>query len=381
MIVYATAGAGHRRAAEAITHAIRVHDPRANVQCIDVLEDTPSWFRIGYAATYLLLVRHMSWVWKMSYALCDHGIAYRVIQPIRRVWNLFIARRFINRLRREQPQVVIVTHFLPADLCSAAKRAGWWQGKLVAMVTDLHPHRFWISREADVMAVATEASVTVLEQRGIPRAHIRVTGIPINHTFSHVRDRTALRQRFGLSVDRLTLLMTSGGTTVGHFEQVVHALMALERSSPNVLQLLVVCGEETRVRDRLALAAQSSPMPIHVFGFVDYMADLMAASDLIVAKAGGLTVSEALASGLPMIFYHVIPGQERMNADYVVRHGAGLLVSQPAEVARLVNRLVTNRQQFDAMHQSAKILGRPHAASDLASHVVEPLLRMGVDHA
>ena len=373
--MYATAGAGHRRAAEALTHAIAQRCPEAQVECLDVLHHTPYWFRVFYEWSYLLLVRHLSWIWKLSYRALDHALIYRLVEPLRRAWNLLIARRFVNLLKDEQPAMVVCTHFLAANICHAGKRAGWFTGALVVMVTDLYPHWFWMAPTAEAMVVATPESGRVLERRGIAPARIHVAGIPVAQAFGRPMDRATLQQRFGLAPQRVTVLVTSGGTTVGHFESVVWALLALEETLPGRLQLLVVCGEDDRTRHRLFLRAQTSAMPMQVFGFVDMMPELMAASDLVVAKAGGLTVSEALGRGLPLVLYHVIPGQEQMNARHVALHGAGVVATRPAQVAALVRQCVQQPERLYAMRQAARSLGHPNAAEEIAAQVIQPLLQ------
>lgn len=375
LVTYATAGAGHRRAAEAIAQAVRAQQPSADVQCVDVLDYTPPGFREAYARTYFFLVRYLSWVWRISYALLDHDLVYRCVQPLRRCWNLWIARRFVTLLNAQPPDAVIATHFLAADVCSAGKLVGWFRGALVVVVTDLHPHWFWVSQEPDAIVVAAEESRALLQRRGIAPARIYVIGIPVGEPFGTTEDPAALRRRWDLAPERLTVLVTSGGTTVGRFEQVVHDLLALEVVVPGRLQLLVVCGDDTGTQQRLTEVARRSPMPVRVFGFVDYMAQLMAVSDLIVAKAGGLTVSEALARGVPLILYHIIPGQEQMNAHFVVRQGAGVIAESPHHVAEMVRQLVTDASRLEAMRQSARRLGRPNAAREIVARVVQPLLQ------
>ena len=375
MITYVTAGAGHRRAAEAIAQAMTQRAPDVDVQCIDLLSYAPGRFRAFYAWSYLFLVRHLSWVWRVSYHLLDWGPVYRCIQPLRRAWNLFIARRFIRELRVRPPDLVVATHFLPADVCSAGRRDGWLRAPLVVVVTDLYPHRFWISPDADLMVTATEAGLMVLLQSGVQADHIRVLGIPVGAAFEAPVDRAALQARFQLHPQRRTVLVTSGGTTVGQFERVVEALLSLEPIAPGRLQLLVVCGEDERTRARLSRRAESSVMPLRVFGFVDYMADLMGASDLVVAKAGGLTVSEALGRGLPLVLYHVIPGQEQMNASYVAQHGAAVIARRPGDVAQAVRRFLDDPGLAESMRQSAQDLGRPDAADAIVSKVILPLLQ------
>ena len=374
VIAYVTAGAGHRRAAEAVAYAVRVRHPEARVECHDVLDDAPAWFRRGYEWSYLFLVRHASWVWKWSYRLLDHYALYRWVQPLRRRWNVFIVRRFVQRLKAAQPDVIVVTHFLPADVCSAGKAAGWLHSRLVVVVTDYHPHWFWISAQPEVMVTSVPESAAVLRQRGVDQAKIRVLGIPVGEAFGQPVDCATLQARFHLQPQRVTALVTSGGTTIGQFERVVEALVSLESVLPGRLQLLVVCGQDEAARRRLAHQAETSPMPMQIFGFVDYMADLMAASNLVVSKAGGLTISESLARGKPLVLYHIIPGQERMNAEYVARHGAAVIAHRPADVAAAVRQFIEHPGYAEAMHQAAQALSRPQAAQEIVSQAIEPLL-------
>jgi len=370
-----TAGAGHRRAAEALAHAAQAHDPQADVACVNLLDHTPSWFRRGYGWIYLLLVRHLSWLWKLNYRVLDHPVGYRSIQPLRRAWNLLMTRRFVRWLRAQEPTVVVATHFLPADVCSACKQQGWLTAPLIVVVTDWHPHRFWLSQEAQAIVVGTRESAAACERWGLARERLHVFGIPIDPAFGAAVNRQGLAERFQLHATRRTVLVTSGGTTVGRFERVVEALLALEWVRPGLLQLLVVCGENETLRRRLTECAKRSAMPLRAFGFVDYMADLMAVSDLAVAKAGGLTVSEALGRGLPMVFYHVIPGQEQMNALYVVRHGAAVIAQTPRETAVAAQRCLSDPALLTSMQEAAKALGHPDAASAIVSRVIGPLLQ------
>ena len=341
---------------------------------MDALDYAPRRFRACYAAAYLLLVRHLAWLWRISYALLDWAPVYRIVQPLRRRWNLWIGRRFVAWLAQSPPDAVVATHFLPADVCNTLKAAGRLRGPLIVVVTDLYPHRFWTSPAAEAMVVSTPEGVRVLAERGVARERLVTLGIPIARACSAPADREALRGRLALSPQRLTVLVTSGGTTVGHFERVVESLAALEAALPERLQLLIVCGEDARARRRLSARAAGSPMPMRVFGFVDEMPELMAASDIVVTKAGGLTVSEALGRGLPLILYHVIPGQERLNAEHVVRHGAGLIARHARDAGRLVRRLAERPEELAAMRRAAQALSRPDAAEAIISQVLGPLI-------
>lgn len=361
-----TAGAGHRRAAEALAQAVSAQRPHAHVRCVDVLTYAPGKFHIFYNWSYLVLVRHLSWIWKITYHLLDWTPCYRLVQPFRRMWNLAISRRFRRLLAEMHPDLVLTTHFLPADVLSAEKRAGRLQAPLVVVVTDLHPHWFWIAPEPELYIGSTPKSRELLEARGVRPERVRVCGIPITSAFATPVDRPALLAKFKLDPERLTVLVTSGGTTVGPFEQVVEALLSLDIRLHGRLQLVVVCGQDEVMQARLTRRAHESPVPMTVFGFVNIMAELMGISQLIVSKAGGLTVSEAMGRGVPLVLYHIIPGQERLNARYVAEQGAGIIAPQPRDVAKAVARVLEEPGLLGRMTDAARHLGHPEAARVIA---------------
>ena len=331
----------------------------------------------AYPATYYFLVRRMPWLWGTVFGWLDAGPVYRVVRPLRRLWNLALGGPYMQWLRQQQVDVVVATHFLAADLFGAAKRAGWLRAPLIVAITDLHPHRFWLIPETDAFVVAAEQTAARCEARGIPRARLHVLGIPIAPSFQRPVDRAQVLRGVGLDPARRTVLVTSGGNTVGPFGAVVEALLGLEAAVPGRLQLLVMCGEDERTRARLEQRANGGPMPARVFGFIDMVPEFMGASDLVVAKAGGLTVMEALSRGLPLILYHAIPGQERSNARYVVRHGAAILAGHPADVATEVRRYLERPEHLAALRDAARTLGRPGAAEAIVRTLIAPLVSRG----
>jgi processive 1,2-diacylglycerol beta-glucosyltransferase len=245
---------------------------------------------------------------------------------------------------------------------------------LLVIVTDLHTHRFWLSPEADAYVCDTPAGAREACERGIAPERVHPLGIPTAREFHVPFDLQRLRQEFGLHPQRHVVLITSGGRPVGPFEQVVRGLIDLELVVPNQLQLMVVCGEDARMARRLTRLAERSAMPVRVFGFIETMPQAMAVSDLVVAKAGGLTVSEALARGRPLVLYHAIPGQERWNAQYLAEHGAAVTAFHPSEVAAAVRRFLEHPETFEAVRRAAASLSRADAAEAIVSQVVIPLL-------
>jgi processive 1,2-diacylglycerol beta-glucosyltransferase len=341
------------------------------VECRDVLAFEAPILAGLYPKIYYLLVRHFGPVWGWCFEWLDARGVYAIIEPLRRIWNLILGQPFLRWLKRESFDVVVATHFLPADLFGAAKRAGWLKARVIVVITDLHPHRFWLAPEADTFVVATPEVASECRERGVNLKRVRVIGIPIAKAFHLPVDRTQVLKHLHLDPARRTVLVTSGGMTVGPFEPVVEALLQLEAKVPGRVQLLIVCGENAAAARRLQRRVDEGAMPARVFGFVDNMPELMGAADVVVAKAGGLTVMEVLAEGLPLILYHAIPGQERFNARYVERSGAALMAASPAEVAAAVRRYVDDPAAFVLMRDAAHRISRPDAAEAIVSQLLK----------
>jgi processive 1,2-diacylglycerol beta-glucosyltransferase len=317
----------------------------------------------------VFLIRRLSWLWHACYWLMDTRPVYRAVRPFRRLWNEFAGRGFSRHVEARNPDAVLVTHFLPADLCNSLKRTGRYAGRLVIIVTDLHPHRFWLSAHADAYVAAVPKSADVLTSRGVQADRVHVLGIPVAPAFG---DSRAGDERPDPA--ELRILIMSGGTTVGRFEETVQAIMALGQAFPGRIRLDVVCGQDEHARRRLEVLTANQPVPVRLHGFVDTIADLMRSSDLVVAKAGGLTISEALACGRPMILYHIVPGQEELNARYASDHGAAIITRSPQHTAEAVAVCMSDPQRLAALRSAAQTAGKPDAASRIMAEVVLPLL-------
>lgn len=372
------AGAGHRRAAEAIADAARRRWPEAQVVCEDCLALTPAWWRSGYPAFYEWMVRHAPGLWASGYWLLDQVWAAPVWRPIRRAWNRLIGSRFLRALRANPPDVVIATHFFPAELLASERRAGRLSSRLIVVVTDWFPHHLWLAPGADLVVAGSEVTADWCRRRGVPADRIAVLGIPVAEAFGRLGDREALRRELGLDPARRTVLVASGGMGVGPLEQIVRSLCEPGAAWGGRLQLLVVCGHNERLRQHLQAVALSVAVPMQVFGFVDTMPQLMQASDLMVSKAGGLAVAEASTVGLPLVLCGVIPGQEQFNAEVVVREGAAVLTTRAEDAVAQVVALLNHPARLELMRTCARRLGRPQAAQDIVERLFEETQRSDV---
>lgn len=372
LISYVTAGTGHRRAAEVIAEAVHQHLPQAEVECSDLLGFTPRWFAWIYPRLYRGLVQWCAPLWGFGYEVVDRPWVFGCVQPVRRRWNRLITGRLWRHLREQPPDVVVATHFLPADVFASAKRTGLLKARLVVVITDLFPHRVWCSAEADAFVVGSSATYALCRQRGLAADRLHLLGIPVGSSFTQPLDRAAALRALGLEPGRLTALIASGGMGVGPIEEFARRALAMDAAHAKRLQLIVVCGDNEPLRRSLERLSAQARMPVKVFGFVDTMPQLMRVSDLLVTKAGGLTVTEALAVGLPLMIFAVIPGQEELNALYVTSHGAAIQTTHATEAVSQLIRFLDEPVRLQTMRERARALAHPRAADDIVTQLILP---------
>lgn len=374
LVLSASAGAGHLRAAQAVELAIKQLAPHAIVRNIDVLTLTTATFRKLYGEAYLDLVNKAPHVLGYFYDLLDQPSrsGRNRSDRFRMLLQKLNMRKFIRFLREEPWDLVINTHFLPAEIIAWLRRKKQFAVPQVTVTTDFETHRLWVNLPCERFFAATDEGARYLQHWGVPPDTTSVTGIPIHPAFAEDKDRASCLKRQGLIGDRPIVLQVAGGFGVGPVTTIYQQLLSIERP----LEFVVVAGRNESVRKQLSRISTPSRHRSKVLGFTDQMDELMACADIIVSKPGGLTTSEALARGLAMVVVNPIPGQESRNSDYLLENGAAIKVNNLATLGYKVAGLFDPPEKLQRLRESAKRLGRPRAAFDV---VQESLKLIGVE--
>jgi processive 1,2-diacylglycerol beta-glucosyltransferase len=368
LVLAASIGTGHLRAAEALVLALRQLAPGAVVESADVLDLATPPLRFGYAQVYLDLIRWAPGLLGLIYDRFDRpcrprrGTRYHL-----RVWLEKInLGAFVALLRSRPWDVVLSTFFLPAEIIAALRRGGQFRAPQALVVTDFETHANWVTEPCDLYCTATEEAARYLQWFGVPAGATAVTGIPIHPAFSRPKDAAACRARQGLAGGRPVVLLLAGGHGAGPLEEPFRAL--LETEVP--LEVVAVAGHNIQAADQLRALAPSPRHRVHVLGYTDQMDELLAAADLVVTKPGGLTVSEALARGAGLVLVNPIPGQEERNSDYLLEEGAATKVNHLPTLAFKVTELLRHPNRLARLRANARRLGRPRAAFDIAGRAL-----------
>src|SRR3989338_3370704 len=358
LVIHASAGAGHLKAAQAIYEGLKKFTSHEAVFA-DSLDYTSPFFKKFYQRTYILLVMGMSWLWGFFFGLLDRPWIQPLVRFSRRFYNGFNAQRLSAFLKDRDFDYVVTTHFLPSEVVAALKRTGEIRSRLITVVTDFDVHRIWLNPETDYYAVASEWTEQKLRQLGVAQEKIRVTGIPVDEKFARPADRGELKKKFGLKENVFTVLIATGSFGIGPIEEI---LQILEREDD--FQTLVVCGHNRRLFERLR---GRNYRGAEILGLVDNMHELMAASDCMVTKPGGLSIAEALVSHLPMIFFHPIPGQETGNVRVLREYGIGCMPANGPGIAGGLRKLKSFRDAHLTALKQTRRLARPAAVRDIIS--------------
>jgi processive 1,2-diacylglycerol beta-glucosyltransferase len=359
LVLSASAGAGHLRAAEAIEKAIRLRGLATEVQHVDVLKYTNKVFRHLYSKAYIDLVNSAPEVLGWLY---DHLDDPAKNDPMRLAFDRLNANPFIRFLERYQPDVAISTHFLPSGIISSLKAENRVKVMNAVVVTDFDVHAMWLCSHLEQYFVAMEETKVHLRALGVPESLITTSGIPIDPVFAEPKGKQAMRRKHGLDQDRFTILVSAGGFGVGPVGRLLQALAQLTHPA----RVVMVCGRNEPLRLELAEAVKKlvkrSVVSFTLLGFTTEMDELMAAADLYVGKPGGLTTSEALSKNLPMVVINPIPGQEERNSDHLLEQGAAIRCNNLPALAFKIDTLIDTAGKLQQMGENAQAMGKPDAA-------------------
>jgi processive 1,2-diacylglycerol beta-glucosyltransferase len=390
LIATVTAGGGHLAAAAALDEEWRALRPDDVVERVDLIQFFSPLHRKIHEDGYPKLVAHAPELWGMVFQKTDNPALARRLNRLRHLFPSNSRKRFARLINQFAPDVVLCTHYLPLETLGdlknkAAKKAGRSRSfapapsgdlagsgvvtatvsrpVVVSIVTDFEAHALWMEPCVDLYCVAAEETKARLLARGAQADGVVATGIPIAAKFASKPDPKAVRKALGLRDDLPVLLVLSGGFGMGPVAEILAELDKVERP----LQCVVVTGRNEDLRRELAVADRKHPT--RILGFAGNMHELMAISQLIITKPGGLTTSEVLAMGKPLLIVNPIPGQEAANSDFLLERGAAAKVNRVEDLPFRLEQLLGSKKLLE-MSKAAKALGRPQAARMICTEVL-----------
>ncbi len=360
MIFSAAAGAGHVSAADALVAGFKKRG--FNTIHIEVLKYSNAIFRKIYSDLYIELVNKRPELLGWVYNSLDQPWKY---QKRRLALDRLNATRFIKLLKKEDPDIALCTHFLPAEILLYLKRKKELDIRLGIIITDFDAHAMWLYKDVDWYFVASEETKVYLTEVGIPVDSIHMTGIPIDPAFSEHLPKENARKLLNLDQGLTTILISAGGAGVGPMESIVDEVQRVE----NPIQIVVICGRNEELKE-LLMKKDYKNHPVKIVGYTKEMHKWMAASDLLIGKAGGLTSSEALASGLVMVIMNPVPGQEERNSDHFLEKGVAIRCNNLPTLNYKIDSLISNKMRLEMMRENIRSLAKPNSTEMITNIVL-----------
>ena len=371
LILSASVGAGHLRAADALEKAFVQLNAAEEVKNIDVLNYTNPLFRRLYGKAYLEMVNTMPEVLGWMYDSLDKPWQN---EKRRLALDRLNTQPLIKLLKKEKPDIAVCTHFLPAEIISWLRAKEKISCPQAIVVTDFDAHALWLCHHYEKYFVALDETRIHLEKLGIPANKINVSGIPIDPIFAETKDKIEMREKYGLDKDKIVVLVSAGGFGVGNIGHLLQALSEMKTPA----QVVALCGRNEELKAKLEKLAieklNNQTVDFKLIGFTTAMDEYMSAADVIVGKPGGLTTSEALAKGLVFVVVNPIPGQEERNSDHLLEEGCAIKCNNLPTLAYKFDKLLSDERRFAKMRENISHLARPNSAEN----IVENLLKLSI---
>jgi processive 1,2-diacylglycerol beta-glucosyltransferase len=297
----------------------------------------------------------------MLYRIMDKTPPSAPLARVRRAIERLNTLKLRKAIAAFAPDAVVCTHFLPAELLMRERSRGRFASPVFVQITDFDLHGMWIVPDMAGYFVASDEVAFRAEARGIARERVHVTGIPVMPAFASPPSRVEAAAELGLDPRRTTFLLMGGGAGLGGLDEVAARLVAIDAD----FQLVALAGRNAKMLAKLEALSRAHPKRLVAHGFTDRVERLMAAADLVITKPGGLTTSECLALGRPMIVHAPIPGQEERNCDYLLEQGVALKAIDASALEYRIREWIAKPERTAAMSARARALGRPNAARDV----------------
>jgi processive 1,2-diacylglycerol beta-glucosyltransferase len=359
LILSISAGGGHMRAAQAVKDYIKKHYLDINVEIVDWLKYINPVVDKVVIGGYIGTLKTTPSLYGKLYDMAEKEEG---ISDISYTINRLLALRMEKLVTRENPKIVLCTHPFPLEVICYLKKKRKLNLKIISLLTDFAPHSFWIRDGADYYIVPNEDLIYEMKWKGVPQDKIFPFGIPIDERFSLNYDKDSIRKTLGLK-NKTTLLLMGGSLGMGELKEVFADLI----SSSLDIQLIAICGNNKKLKESLEASASSKHGRSIVLGYTREVPSLMAASDLLITKPGGLTVSEAMTMGLPIAVISPIPGQERQNARYLINSGMAVEFKKGDYLKGLISQLLASPVRLSHMKEIAALKAKPNATGDICT--------------
>ncbi len=359
-----TAGQGHNQTAKAAMAYLQQQD----VECtmLDTYEYINSIISESIARGYLISTKFTPAAYGRLYRLAEKREKSNAKFSISKLTNAILSRKLINYINDYKPDVIVGTHIFSAQIITHMVQRCKINCMTIGIITDYTIHPFWEDTDLDYYITANEQLNLQMMKKGIPVEKVKPFGIPIHMKFAQKIVALEAREQLGIE-DKTTICMMGGSMGYVNVIPLIKKIDALDLD----FQMICVCGSNKKLKEKIDSLANKIKKKIYNYGFIDNVDVILDASNLIITKPGGLTVSESLAKQTPMIMINPIPGQEDRNVEFLLNNGLAMHITKTFSIDEAIFQLLGNEWRQHNMQQVIKHIGRPYAAKDLGDFIIE----------
>ena len=364
LIFYGSYGGGHLSAARSIKEYIDENYSDTETCMVDCIEYINKALNKVTTKAYSGMAKNAHWVWKKVYYGAEDGTVAKLNDKAQKVLSI----KLNKLIRSYKPDLIISTHFFSSHMCAILKKKKKINSKIATVLTDYAPHSQWLMYPAyiDYFFVAHDGMKESLLQKGIRENQIKVTGIPLSNRFLAHYDKEKILSDFDLSPQKRTILFFAGGEQGFGKDKIFNMLKSIIENFPN-LQVIAISGKNEKIKQQFdeLVEKNNSHENVKVLEFTNRVPELMSVSDLVITKPGGLTTTESLASGLPIIVINPIPGQEEENAEFLEKNGVAIWIKKDDNIEDELYKILNSEEKLQSMKINARLLAKKNSTKDI----------------
>lgn len=370
IIFYAKYGGGHLSAARSIEDCIKTNYTNIDVKLIDFMEYVNKAFNKVTTRAYSELAKKAPRTWGRLYWKSQKG----PLAHLSTASNKLLSIRLNRLLKTEMPDLIISTHPFASQMCGYLTKHGRLDTKVATILTDFASHDQWLvyNEYVDYYFVASEEMKLNLVQKGISSDKVFATGIPISSRFLINYDKNNLLKEFNLTSNKKIVLFFGGGEFGLGKNYTLDVFEAFVKSTADI-QIIAISGKNPKMKEAFQniVIENNKQYNVQIFEYTNKVPELMSISSLVVTKPGGLTTSESLASGLPIIVINPIPGQEEENAEYLEKNNAAIWLKKDDNISEIINNLLFDDNKLENLSKNAKLISKRNSTKDICKILLE----------
>lgn len=370
MIFYGLYGGGHLSAAKSIKEYIECNYADVQIDMIDCVEYINKAINKVTTKAYSEFAKRAPEIWGFIYKKSETGPVAKISND----FNKVMAIKLKKLLQDFNPDYVISTHPFSSQMCAYLKKKGKFNFKLATIMTDYASHEQWIVHHeyVDYLFVAHQEMKNYLTSKNIDENKIFVTGIPISNRFLNQYDKEEILNEFKLDKNRKNVLFFAGGEFGLGKNTTLEILKVLAKYFTDT-QIIAIAGKNESMKEHFEKIVKeyNREDSIKILGFTNKVPELMSISDLVVTKPGGLTTTESLASGLPIIAINPIPGQEEENAYFFEKAGVAVWLKKDDNIKEVVSNILNNEAKLLEMKENTKLIAKKNSTEDICKIILE----------